>query len=83
VDRTRLDPELRAAVDADDVLLRPLADAGEHALRMPTDAELEEIVRAYRDLAPRQRAPLLAVVRAVSSVLKAGVVIAPSGSLLD
>jgi transcriptional regulator with XRE-family HTH domain len=64
------DPELREAVDAEDALLRPLAGDGEHALRIAVDAELEELVRVYRDLGSRQRTPLLAVLRAVSSVLK-------------
>jgi transcriptional regulator with XRE-family HTH domain len=66
----RDDPELRRAIEAEDVLLSPLARAGEHPLRIPDDAGLEEVVRMYRDLGPRQRVPLLAVLRAVSSVLK-------------
>jgi transcriptional regulator with XRE-family HTH domain len=74
-------PELRQAIEAEDVLLSPLANAGEHPLRIPGEAGLEEVVRMYRDLGPRQRVPLIAVLRAVSSVLKV-IVVAPLATLV-
>lgn len=56
--------ELRWALDTDVLLLAPLEARGESG-EQPVEAELEELVRLYRDLPPLQRRKLLGVVRAV------------------
>jgi transcriptional regulator with XRE-family HTH domain len=62
--------DVRGALERHGVLLRPLAEPGAHPLRIPGDPNVQDLVRIYRDLAPRQRQSLLAVLRAVVAALQ-------------
>lgn len=69
-DGTPRSEDARSALERHGVLLHPLAEPGAHPLRIPGDPNVQELVSLYRNLPPRQRQSLIAVLRAVVTALQ-------------